>query len=98
MPNEYDVGDVVRITFAFTDDTQAAADPSTVRGKFRDPTGAITTYVHGTDTELEKDGTGAYHFDISVDRAGDWRYRGEGEGGAVEAASEGRLVVRPTAF
>jgi len=97
MANEYDVGDLVRVSLSFTNSSQAAADPTTVRGKLRDPSGNVTTYVYGTDAQLVKDATGAYHFDVAVDEAGDWRYRGEGEG-AVVAAGESRFHARESAF
>lgn len=97
MANSYDVGDRVRVSLAFTDDAGDAADPTTVRGRFRDPSGVVTTYVHGADSELVKDSVGNYHFDIDPDEDGEWRYRGEGEG-AVRAAAEGRFSVRDSAF
>ena len=97
MPNEYDVGDLVRVTLQFTDSSSQPADPSTVRGKLRDPAGQTTTYVFGTDPELIQDSSGTYHFDIDVATPGEWRYRGEGTG-AVQAASEGRFSARDSAF
>jgi hypothetical protein len=97
MANEYDIGDLVRVSLSFTNSSQSAADPSTVRGRFRDPSGNVTTYLFGTDSQLVKDATGAYHFDVTIDEAGDWRYRGEGEG-AIVAAAEGRFHARESAF
>ena len=97
MANEYDTGDLVRVSLAFEDTAGDPADPTTVRGRYRDPSGAVTTYVFGTDAELVKDATGAYHFDVSPAASGEWRYRGEGTG-AVQAAAEGRFLVRTTAF
>ena len=44
-----------------------------------------------------KDSTGNYHFELSPTASGEWRYRGEGTG-TVQAAAEGRFVVRATAF
>ena len=97
MANSYDGGDLVRVSLAFTDENGTDADPTTVRGRFRDPDGAITTYLYGTDAELVKDATGRYHFDVSPATSGEWRYRGEGTG-AVQAAAEGRFSVRASAF
>lgn len=102
MANIYQVGDAVRVatSTAFTDATPAAFDPDVVRGKFRDPSGNITTYVYGTDSELVKDGAGDYHFDITVDEAGTWYYRMEGEtaGGAAQGAAEGTFEVEASQF
>ena len=97
MANSYDVGDLVRVSLAFTNASGSAADPTTVRGRFRDPAGSVTTYVFGTDGELVKDATGNYHFDVGPTASGEWRYRGEGAG-AVQAAAEGRFIVRASAF
>ena len=97
MASNYDVGDLVRVSLPFTDAIGAAADPTTVRGRFRDPSGAVTTYLFGTDSELVKDSTGNYHFELSPTASGEWRYRGEGTG-AVQAAAEARFIVRATAF
>ena len=44
-----------------------------------------------------KDATGNYHFELNPTASGEWRYRGEGTG-TVQAAAEGRFVVRATAF
>ena len=97
MASNYDVGDLVRVSLAFTDENGADADTTTVRGRFREPSGTVTTYVFGTDSELVKDATGNYHFELSPTASGEWRYRGEGTG-TVQAAAEGRFVVRATAF
>ena len=97
MVSSYDIGDRVRVSLAFTDDSANPADPTTVRGRFRDPSGVVTTYVYGTDSELAKDSVGNYHFDVDPDSDGEWRYRGEGTG-AVRAAAEGRFSVRDSPF
>lgn len=81
----------------FKDESDTDQDPTTVTGKFKDPAGNVTTYVDGTDTELVKDSIGNYHYDITLDEAGKWRYRGDGVG-VVVAAGEGRFNVRESAF
>lgn len=88
--NEYDIGDLVRVSAAFTDVNSAASD-TTVALKVLDPAGTTTTptVVH--------DSTGAYHYDISVNAMGTWYYRFEGTG-VVQAASEGLFRVRDSAF
>ena len=87
----------MRVSLAFTNDAGSPADPTTVRGRFRDPSGAVTTYLHGTNPALAKDSVGNYHFDVDPDDDGEWRYRGEGTG-AVRAAAEGRFSVRDSTF
>ena len=102
MANSYDVGDTVRVstTTVFTDAADSAFDPDVVRGKVKDPSGNATTYVYGTDSELVKDATGDYHFDVDVDEAGTWYYRIEGEssGGAKQGADEGTFEALVTQF
>jgi secreted protein with Ig-like and vWFA domain len=94
--NTYEIGDLVRIRGLFTIDNKAT-DPTTVVGKFKDPSGTTTTYTYGTDAELVRDGTGNYYFDIDVDEAGVWNYRMAGEGTA-QAAAEGKFFVSSTSF
>lgn len=89
----YDIGDKVRVTASFTNLDGDAADPTTVTVKVQPPGGTITSYVHGTDDEVEKDATGVYHIDLSTDRPGRWRYRWETTG-LVEAAEDGHFDVR----
>lgn len=91
MANEYDVGDRVRVAISFKNDQGNPADPTTVTGKYKDPSGNVTTASVSNPT------VGEYHFDIDVDESGEWRYRAEGTG-TVVAAGEGRLVVRASAF
>lgn len=102
MANSYHVGDAVRISTStvFTNAAAAAFDPDAVRGKFKDPSGNVTTYVYGTDAQLVRDGTGEYHFDIDVDEAGTWYYRIEGEqtNGDYRGADEGTFEVEETEF
>jgi len=92
--NTYDIGDVARVSAAFTDVNDAAADPSTVSLAFKDPSENVTTYIYGTDAEVVKDSTGNYHVDIALDEAGTWHYRWVSTGTGA-TAQEGELVVKP---
>lgn len=93
----YDIGDLVRVSGAFTNAAGTATDPTAVSLKVIAPDGTQTTYVYGTDAEVVKDSTGNYHADLSVSAAGDWHYQWIGTG-AVQAAQGGQFVVQPTAF
>lgn len=85
MTNIYDRGDVVRLSSAFTDINGTAADPSGVTLRLKQPDATVSVYSYpGT---LSKDGTGVYHYDVSILQSGDYFYRFEGTG-AVQAASE----------
>lgn len=91
---DYDVGDVARVTAAFTDaESGDAVDPSVVKLTIKDPAGDSETLIYGTDAEVVKDSTGNYHADIEVTAAGTWRYRwySTGEG---QAAEEGVFFAR----
>lgn len=97
MANAYDVGDLVRISATFANVSGVNADPTTVKAKFKNPAGTVTTYTYGTDVQLVKDATGKYHVDISITSNGEWWYRWEGTG-AVQAAEENDFVVRKSQF
>ncbi len=97
MSNTYDVGDRVRVSASFADEVAAPSDPSPVRLLYRDPAGAVTTLVYGTDSELVRDGVGAYHADLDADAAGTWHYRAEGEE-SPQAAGEARFQVHGSVF
>jgi hypothetical protein len=96
MPNVYDVGDKVRISFAITGPSGALVDPTTVSGKFKTPTGTKTTYVYGTDAALVKVSTGNYYFDITINDDGQWHYAAI----SVDppASAEGSFHVRRSQF
>lgn len=92
----YDVGDLIRcsITIKVSD---TLTNPTTLKFKVKNPAGTITTYTYGTDAELVRDSTGAYHIDISATQAGTYRYRWESTGTAA-GAEEGAFVVNESYF
>ena len=92
--NTYDVGDVVRVSAAFTNASDVAADPTTVKLYYRDPSdGTITELEYGQDAEIVKESTGNYYADLEPDAAGVWFYKWEGSG-SVTATVEGFYKVR----
>ncbi len=93
----YDLGDLVRVSGAFTDSAGAAQDPNAVLFSFTDPSGNTSTYTYGVDVELVKDDTGDYHVDVDCDECGVfwWRWYSTGSG---QAADEGRFYVQQSAF
>ena len=94
MTTEYDIGDLARVTAAFTDGaTGAAIDPTAVELTYKDPSGILTTLVYGVGA-ISKDSVGNYHADINVTLAGTWTYRWFSTG-TGQAASEGLFLVRP---
>lgn len=75
MANNYQVGDLVRVTGTFTDINGNLIDPTSVLFSFKTPAGSITTYVYLTDAQLVKDSTGVYHVDVNANTIGTWPYR-----------------------
>lgn len=71
-------------------------DPSEVVVRVKPPNAAAVVYRFSLD-EVEKEETGVYHLDVSLDRSGVWYVRGEGTG-AVEAAKTETFRVRNDPF
>lgn len=91
MAAVYDVGDGIYIVATFRDLTGTAADPTSVTFRLKDPTGTVTTPSVLTGS------TGVYAAEFTVTRHGTWAYRWEGTG-AVQAAEEGKILVRASNF
>ena len=86
MANTYDVGDLVRVTGAWTVGG-VATDPTTVALKVRDPSGTVDTYTYAL-SQVTKSSTGIYYKDLSIDEAGVWRYQWAGTGACVGLEEE----------
>lgn len=73
----YDIGDLVRVTGAFTNHSDGTAlNPTAVLFKYKNPvTGTITTLVYGTDAAIVRDSTGNYHVDVDASVPGRWYFR-----------------------
>lgn len=95
MAGEYDIGDGVRLSIAFTVN-DVATDPTTITLKTKDPTPTTTTYTYAL-AEVTKDSTGNYHKDITVSTSGTWYYRWIGTG-TVIAATEDIFYVKLSQF
>lgn len=97
--NTYDIGDKVRTSFVIKDADGNLADPTTVRCKYKDPEGTVTTKLYGTDSEVVRDSVGNYHLDFIVTSAGFWHWRWESEHvGSPHGADEGTVRVRSSEF
>lgn len=99
--NTYTRGSKVRVSIAFVDESEAAADPSSVvltvlapKAVGGTPPGETRTYTYNSgDGVIVKDGTGEFHADITTDANGIWRWRWAGTGGNAQAAAEGSFIV-----
>ena len=93
MANTYDVGDLVRVTGTFTNSAGAAADPTAVLFKYKDPSGNKTTLTYGTDVSVVKSSTGVYYVDVNVDEIGYWYYRWQATG-TGQSAGESYFIAQ----
>ena len=92
MANNYDLGDLVRVSGSFSNEDGMAADPNAIFCAVRNPAGIVTTYQYGVDDELVRDDTGEYHLDINANSAGYWYYRWYSTG-TGQAADEEKFYV-----
>jgi len=95
MTTSYDIGDGRRFTATYTDIDGAAADPTTVTVRIREPDGTVTAYVYGTDAEVVKSTTGVYYVDWTFNQTGRHQVRWEGAGD-VTTAQQTEVYVRRT--
>ena len=81
----YYVGSVARLSIVI----QVASvdtDPTALSLLVEDPSLSVATYTYA-GADITKDSTGNYHYDLSLDEAGEWQARWIGTGtaaGAVE--------------
>lgn len=90
MIGSYVIGTLVQMNAAFAV-SGLSADPTTVAGEVKDPSGVITTPA------IARDATGNYHMTFTTALAGVHYYRFTGAG-AVVVAAEGAFVVLPSHF
>ena len=88
----YTAGNVTRLSATFTQGGNAV-EPTLVSLEVRNPHGSTTAYM----ATLSHDGTGLYHYDLSLDIIGTWNYRWFSIGTA-QSAAEGSLTVRDSVF
>lgn len=81
------VGNVARLSGAFTDENGDPADPTTVTVQILTP-GNIET----TETPI-RDGAGLYHYDVTLTTPGTWQYRFIGTGAVVAQTADRSLYV-----
>jgi hypothetical protein len=91
MAATYDIGDAVRISATFTQQS-VAVDPSTVTLKVTLPDRSQITYTYAGSTVM-KDSVGNYHVDLVITLRGTHLYRWFSTGGGA-AAEENWFQVR----
>lgn len=96
--NRADIGDLVRSECVFkATSTGAVADPTGVSLTVTLPSLSTVTVTYGGAGSgqvgaIAKDGTGVYHADVTINAAGDWKFKWLGTG-AVVAGSPVELVT-----
>ncbi len=91
MSSDINVGDIVRLknleagVAGFIDEDDVLTDPAVVQCIVRRAGEPPRTFTYLTDIEVVKDGTGIYHLDFLVPRAGTYYYRWQGSGGLTAA-------------
>ena len=76
--NSYLVGNIVRLSGAFYVST-VLTDPTVITLDVRAPSGTVTNYVVAGG-QIVRDGTGLYHYDLTLSAPREWWYRWTGTG------------------
>jgi hypothetical protein len=88
---EYDQGQLLRLTGTFKTGGVTPVDPAVVKLEYKKPGAARVELTY--PATITKDSTGVYHADIDLDTAGSWVYRWFSTG-AGQAAEPGDFTVR----
>lgn len=88
----------VRIPVNFQDADAADVDPDTITFKLYSPEADITTYVYGTNAQINRTSTGDYFVDVTPSLPGRWHFRWESTGTNKTTAIEGTFVVQVSRF
>lgn len=80
----FDIGNVIRLSVAFTDSSGTPVDPGSVQLNVRAAGDAVETFTYA-DNQIIKDGTGLYHYDYPPATPGLYYYRFIGTDGATAA-------------
>ena len=97
MSDEYDIGDVTRLSVSFTDLSNVTVDPSSVMLKIREPNAVILQQSYPTNDTIIKDSVGNYHMDYLISKDGLHNYKWVGSG-TVNASEKDSFFVKPDTF
>jgi len=95
MAVEYDLGDRVRLSAAFTQ-SGSPKDPSEVRLRYRSPasTATSTELWNSGLGNVVRDSTGNFHFDLVLSSSGVWTYRWSSTGTVEASTPDLQIFVR----
>lgn len=88
--NSYDIGNIVRLSAAFTDISGVPTDPSTVTLTIRLPDLTVVTKVGG---DLTHPSTGSFYYDYTPPQSGTYYYRYAGTGVCTAAADASFIIT-----
>lgn len=74
--------------------TSAFGDPSSITAYVHLPSGAVTEYVYGVTTDVEKDSVGHYHLDVIPTLTGELIVGFKGAG-TIDTYTEQTVYVLP---
>jgi hypothetical protein len=100
VSDTYQIGDAVRVTCSFRAlGSGVLDDPTTVTVKTKvHKTGAVTTFVHGSDAQVVRDAEGVFHFDFVFAESGTHYLRFVGTGDVKAATPDLKFEVSPSVF
>lgn len=89
----YDIGDRRKLSCELRNESGVLTDPDELKFKIRTPDNVVTTYIYGSNEELERDSVGKYYVYWDCTQRGDyfWRYEATG---IITAAEETMFSVR----
>ena len=88
----YEYGSSPTITATIKNAAGTIVDPATLTFKFKQQTGATTTYVYLTDAQLERVSTGVYKVELLCDGGGYWYWQYAAT--TPDCVLEGRFKVK----
>lgn len=95
--NIFSVGSMIRLSVGLQDIDGAAADPTAMTFRIRNPAGTVTTYEWQSDAELVRGAEGEFWVDWPVEMPGTHVYRWESTG-AAQTAAEQAFTARASSF
>lgn len=98
IPGRVYVESTIRIPVSYQDADGADLDPTTIKFKLYAPDATVTTYVYGTDADIERTSTGDYYVDVTPTMAGRYHFRWVSTGTNQKSAIEGTFVVQASPF
>lgn len=89
-PNQYDVGDVVRIKGDFTSTAGSPANPTVVKAWVKPPNSSVRTY---TLADFSNPVVGTFTYDLELNSSGLWSYRFFSTA-SLKASGQSTFIVR----